>query len=362
MKKEQGHAGGVAVLADQETPISLLRDIKRLLSLQQATDMPADGEEYRDYQIVAGAGDLYIDTDVQFGYAYIPNCPRDITSYSGTRGGLIGSFKTGAFVQFRMPRSTGVTITYGAGSAAQTLTVYLSAREVSVSPGSFLIDPGTAAGSLGKIEDTPAATGDVGVQMLAVRNDAAAAALTGTDGDYSPIAVDDNGRVYASVAGVTTAIDGLSNTVGFLVDTAGAVRALAVDGSLFNGVGWDRQRNITGGTVFASAARTETPTPASLTNYNGRSLIVVINVTAIAATPSVVFNVYGVDSISGTKYLMLASAAVVATGTTVLRIGPDIAAVANLAAIYPVPRSISIDPVHADGDSITYSVSSVLTL
>lgn len=132
MKKEQGHTGGVAVLADQETPISLLRDIKRLLSLQQATDMPADGEEYRDYAILAGAGDLYIDTDVQFGYAYIPNCPRDVTLYSGTRGGLIGSFKAGAFVQFRMPRSTGVTVAYGAGAAAQTLTVYLSAREVEV--------------------------------------------------------------------------------------------------------------------------------------------------------------------------------------------------------------------------------------
>lgn len=45
-------------------------------------------------------------------------------------------------------------------------------------------------------EDTPHTTGDFGVQMLAVRNDAAAAVLSGTDGDYTPIAVDDNGRVF----------------------------------------------------------------------------------------------------------------------------------------------------------------------
>lgn len=55
--------------------------------------------------------------------------------------------------------------------------------------------PGTAATELGKAEDAAHASGDVGVLMLAVRNDTHAA-RSGTDGDYTPIAVDSHGCVF----------------------------------------------------------------------------------------------------------------------------------------------------------------------
>jgi hypothetical protein len=54
--------------------------------------------------------------------------------------------------------------------------------------------PGTGATNLGKAEDAGHTTGDVGVMVLAVRNDAHAA-LSGTDLDYTPIAVDAEGNV-----------------------------------------------------------------------------------------------------------------------------------------------------------------------
>ena len=243
MKKEQGHTGGVAVLADQETPISLLRDIKRLLSLQQATDMPADGEEYRDYAILSGAGDLYIDTDVQFGYAYIPNCPRDITIYSGTRGGLIGSFKAGAFVQFRMPRSTGVTITYAAGSAAQTLTVYLSAREVSVNPGEIVatLEPGTAT---------------------------------------------DN-RIFASTVVAVATADGASNTAGFFADSAGSNRPVPNYPYWYNGLTWDRPRTPNVFKTFslaASSAEQTIWTPTAGKKFRLMGFVLTINTLAATVT------------------------------------------------------------------------------
>lgn len=57
------------------------------------------------------------------------------------------------------------------------------------------IVPGTAATSLGKAEDAPHASGDTGVMSLAVRNDTHTTALSGTDGDYTPIAVDSTGKV-----------------------------------------------------------------------------------------------------------------------------------------------------------------------
>lgn len=61
---------------------------------------------------------------------------------------------------------------------------------------------GTSAGSLGKAEDGGHTSGDTGVSILAVRNDANAL-LAGTDLDYIPLSTDNTGalRVTGSVAG-----------------------------------------------------------------------------------------------------------------------------------------------------------------
>jgi len=58
--------------------------------------------------------------------------------------------------------------------------------------------PGTAATNLGKAEDAAHSTGDVGVLLLGVRNDVPTA-LTSTDLDYSPVAVDSMGHVQVDV-------------------------------------------------------------------------------------------------------------------------------------------------------------------
>lgn len=54
--------------------------------------------------------------------------------------------------------------------------------------------PGTGATNLGKAEDAAHTTGDTGVMILAVRNDANAT-ITTTDLDYSPVNVDSSGKV-----------------------------------------------------------------------------------------------------------------------------------------------------------------------
>lgn len=58
-------------------------------------------------------------------------------------------------------------------------------------------------------EDSPHVSGDIGAFVLAVRNDGAATVLTDTNGDYSPIAVTDNGQVY--VIGNYTPSDAQAN-------------------------------------------------------------------------------------------------------------------------------------------------------
>lgn len=111
-------------------------------------------------------------------------------------------------------------------------------------------------------------------------------------------------------------------------------------------------------TLYASAARTATPTPAELApNRQCTGLEFRIDVSAITSTPSVVFTVQGYDVAAAEWFDILASAAVTATGTTTLKIDPRIAASANAVAQAGLKPRMRISPVHADADSITYSVT-----
>lgn len=109
-------------------------------------------------------------------------------------------------------------------------------------------------------------------------------------------------------------------------------------------------------TVFASAARTATPTPYDGVNYTGRGLQLTIDVTAAASTPSTVFTIQGKDAISGKFYTILASAAIVGVGTTILRAYPGLTAAANLVASDILPRSWRVTATHGNSNSQTYTV------
>lgn len=109
-------------------------------------------------------------------------------------------------------------------------------------------------------------------------------------------------------------------------------------------------------TIFTSAARTAS---VDGTDQNGEDfdfLDLIIDCTAITATPSVVFTIQGKDRVSGKYYTILASAAIVATGTTVLRVGPGITAAVNVAANAMLPSIWRVIAVAGDADSMTYSV------
>jgi hypothetical protein len=77
--------------------------------------------------------------------------------------------------------------------------------------------PGTTATSLGKAEDAGHTTGDTGVFVLAVRNDAGVA-LTSTDLDYTAIAVDSTGAVHmAPATAVATGQVNVTNSAATLI-------------------------------------------------------------------------------------------------------------------------------------------------
>jgi len=113
-------------------------------------------------------------------------------------------------------------------------------------------------------------------------------------------------------------------------------------------------------TVFASAARTATPTAVALDTAHINHLVLVIDCTVDPAAASVVFDVDFRDPISGKYITMLASSAIAAVGTTVLQVGPGLVAAANSISAHPLSSDVRITATHADADSITYSVSAFL--
>lgn len=113
-------------------------------------------------------------------------------------------------------------------------------------------------------------------------------------------------------------------------------------------------------TVFASLARTATPTPVDNSNDGYRGVHLIINCSAVTSSPSVVFTIQGLNAITGVGYTVLASAAIVGTGVTVLRVFPGATASANVTANDCLPSVWRVIATHGNSDSITYSVAANL--
>lgn len=153
---------------------------------------------------------------------------------TGLFNGTIGSATTGTF-RANVAGYTSVRVTaLAAVTGTAVITLRLAATPFMVSQSTPLpagtnvigaittIVPGTGTTNLGKAEDVAHGTGDVGIEMLAVRNDGAATSFTNANGDYSPTSVDTNGRnIVTMQAGTAT----LSNTAG----SASSVTVLAAN-------------------------------------------------------------------------------------------------------------------------------------
>lgn len=86
-------------------------------------------------------------------------------------------------------------------------------------------------------------------------------------------------------------------------------------------------------TIFSTAARTATVNSADLNDPTAEAVHVIVDVTAVSGTsPTLTPKLQGKDPASGVYYDVLVGAAITATGTTVLKLGPGITAIPNLAA------------------------------
>lgn len=177
-----------------------------------------------------------------------------------------------------------------------------------------------------------------------------------------PLLCDPNGILYVALAVDDTEIVAVNPNVD--AKTAANLVGIAVSGVpwLYNGTTFDRQRNNTEETILASAARTATTNSADFTNYNSKGAQFIVDVTAIAATPSITVNIQGKDPVSSNYYTLLTSVAISTVSTTILKVYPGIGAVANSAASDILPRTFRVSVTHADADSITYSIGAALVV
>lgn len=162
-----------------------------------------------------------------------------------------------------------------------------------------------------------------------------------------------NGSDNAAVATFNTSVDGRGT----------AILGLGVIPfpHNFNGTTWDRQRNNTGETVLASAARTTAFDGPDMVNYNARGLHLVIDITTFTAG-SITITIQGKDPVSGKYYNILTSAALAAVATTVLRVYPNATIAANLSINDVLPRVWRVTVAVADATSFTYSIGANLVL
>ena len=173
---------------------------------------------------------------------------------------------------------------------------------------------GTGATNLGKAEDAAHTTGDTGVYMLAVRDDALAA-HSGTDGDYESLHTNAIGALYTQVA---------PNTAGGLT----IFQSIDLDES-------EEEVKATAGQLYSIAAFNHTAAPLYLKFYN----LTAANTTVGTSTPVATFTIPGNADSDGAGLIwnntlgLAFSTAISAAVTTGIAVADTGAPAANAASV-----------------------------
>lgn len=113
-------------------------------------------------------------------------------------------------------------------------------------------------------------------------------------------------------------------------------------------------------TLYASAARTATPTAVEVNTRRFRTLVIVLDATAITSTPSITIAIDRKDNSSGKYINILTSAAIATVSTNTIRVGLGLPVTANVSANEPLPNVVRITVTHGNANSITYTCSAHL--
>lgn len=120
------------------------------------------------------------------------------------------------------------------------------------------------------------------------------------------------------------------------------------------------QRGIHHGTLITHTAASAGVSGPLMDTHQGVGLLIYINVTAISGTsPTMTVTLKGsIDSSATATYTILASAAISATGLTVLRVYPGLTAAANATANDVIPGTCQISTaIGGTTPSVTATIS-----
>lgn len=165
---------------------------------------------------------------------------------------------------------------------------------------------------------------------------------TGTGAQRVTVAVDS--ATFAGSTPVNGGADGV--TASSMLETMNA---------LLNAAGTaDRARANLDLTLLASGSISANS--ADQTNWNGRGVVVFVNVSAVSGGETVTVAVQMKDPVSGLYSTVLTSTALAAVALTLLRVYPGLGQVANLSANDILSRTWRITATIAGGGAITFSV------
>jgi hypothetical protein len=161
-----------------------------------------------------------------------------------------------------------------------------------------------------------------------------------------------------NAAGNLSGLRGLSNNSDGVNTTAGGnVLDVWAEQVVYNGANFDRARNNTSVVVVAAGATSGSTT--TITTYNARELVLVVNVSAFTSG-TINLAVNGVSISSYTYPLLSAITGLTATGTSTYRIGVGLTPAAGLVANDVLPRSVQV--VVSGTFVATFGIDAVLGL
>jgi hypothetical protein len=124
----------------------------------------------------------------------------------------------------------------------------------------------------------------------------------------------------------------------------------------YNGSTFDLLQNNTNTSALITATgATTSQTSADQTNYNGRGIQVVLDMTVVG-TGSVTITIEGKDAASGKYYPLLVGLPVVTNSTNVYTVYPGAAATANVSSPSPLPRTWRVRTTANNANAATYTV------
>lgn len=111
------------------------------------------------------------------------------------------------------------------------------------------------------------------------------------------------------------------------------------------------------------SAATASSNGSDMENLSSRGAVFVVDITALSGTsPTMTVTIEGMDAVSGKYYTILASTALAAVATTVLRVYPGLTASANLIASDILPKNFRVRWTIGGtaGPTVTATVSALL--